>query len=185
MISMRLFVALKLPEETREWIYRKLVSKIPARVFKRVEEANLHITLSFIGEASKEYAAEAKEKLSRIKFAGFGAKLSDIGSFGSRVVWLGVKEGEREISGLAEKISEALGMRVERFHAHVTLARGKNADREETEKLLSELAKEKFGADLEVGGFALMESNLTPAGPAYGEVCWFSASTLRSRESGL
>lgn len=183
---MRLFVAVKLPEQEKERIAGELLEKIPRKHFKAVEKGNLHITLCFIGEAPEEHAQEIREALSKVQFTPFRAVLSGIGSFGSRVLWLGLSVGEKECEALAEKVHQALGIKSGmKFHAHVTLARGRDAGKGETEKTAEKLGKAGFeGVEFEVDGFALMQSKSGPAGPAYIVGSWFSASTFLSKESG-
>ncbi len=181
---MRLFVAITLPEETKKKIYGTLVKKIPAGGFKRVEERNLHITICFIGECDEKRFGEVKEKLSKIRFKGFGAELSGVGSFGGRVMWLGVKEGEKEIESLASQISGALGIEGGKFHAHVTLCRNRDAGKKAFEMAADAISKNRLSEKIWVGEFCLMESKLSPKGPAYSCASRFSASTLLSRPSG-
>lgn len=169
-MNRRVFIAINLPEEIKKEIYGKLSAKIPKEGCKAVARENLHITLQFIGYVSDGGIGEIKQKMAALKETQsrpFGVSLSGTGEFNGRVLWLGAREGDAEICRIAEALGEALGIKDERFHPHVTLARNKSLSSAEFGKIASALEKENYGARFEVKSVDLMESILKPQGPEY------------------
>lgn len=123
MPAVRMFVAVEIPEWIRDEIREKLLRHIPEGSFKVVPRPNLHFTLLFIGWADDTKASEIKDRFVDIKFRQFEAELSGVGEFGGRVVWLGVRDGWKELTELAEKVSRTLGIPMDRpFSPHLTYA---------------------------------------------------------------
>src|SRR3989338_4861215 len=97
---MRLFVAIELPEELRDY-YSKIQDKIGADLanINWVKKENIHITLKFLGEVREERIAKVKKILANIKFEPFSLATKEIGVFPSesyiRVVWIGFIEEEK------------------------------------------------------------------------------------------
>ncbi len=178
---MRLFAAVNLPEEVKEKISKELLCAIPENGFKAVEKQNLHITMHFIGECAKENAQKIYIGIRGIRFEEFEASAEGIGVFGGRVIWLGVGKGAEKISEIARQVFSAAGVKEERFHAHITLARNKKAERGEVLEVARKLEGKKFLANFKVGKVSLMESRLTSQGPVYSEV---SESTFSSSGPG-
>ncbi|HID42653.1 MAG TPA: RNA 2',3'-cyclic phosphodiesterase [Archaeoglobaceae archaeon] len=147
---------------------------------KIVEKENIHFTLKFLGEVEDSRVELIKDALGRIKAEAFRLHVRGIGYFppsGSiRVIWVGVKEGEDEMSKLAGKVEDAmkkLGFRKEKnFIAHATIARVKKLSSQERRKVLDEIepySDEDFGW-MDVKDFRLKKSTLTPKGPIYSDV---------------
>ena len=163
----RLFFAVNLSEETKKGI-AKLVEKIPKEKWRTVKPENLHITIRFLGHLQREDIAKIEEKACPLKEIDcFEATLNGIGHFKNRIVWLGVGKGTDELNHLSKKLCNALGVREDRFHAHVTLARNRGSAPEETDKLIEELRKQEFSKTVEVKSLDLMESILHKSGPEY------------------
>ncbi len=167
-MNKRVFLAVNLPRETRKRIASKLLALLPKKGVKPVSEENLHVTLSFLGylpeSAIKELVASL-EPLSEMPC--FGMRLSGIGHFKHRVLWLGLEKGREELLELNKKICDALGLKNEKFHPHVTLARNKFLGRKEFESLVSLLRGKEFSEEANALSLDVMESMLSPAGPAY------------------
>jgi len=154
---MRLFVAVDPTDEIRAQI-GKLVESIkkPGDGIKWVKENDLHLTLKFLGEVKDqdldkvirevEAAAEGRESF-KVTFKG-------LGKF-PHVIWIGLKEGEKELKEIAEKLG------TEEFSAHLTIGRVKKGGiriEEFKEIELGEMRAEKI---------KLIKSTLTPRGPIY------------------
>jgi len=126
--AMRLFVALDLPWEIKEELSDLSFNLIGARW---VPTDNFHLTLRFIGEASRLQAEEIDLALATLRGRSFAFSLSGMGWFekAGRVsaLWVGVERNE-QLSKLQSKVETALyrvglpGDR-RRFTPHVTLAR--------------------------------------------------------------
>ncbi|HZX34609.1 MAG TPA: RNA 2',3'-cyclic phosphodiesterase [archaeon] len=177
---MRLFAAVKIPEKIREGLWENFSSRIPAGAFKRVEKENLHITISFIGEADEAKALEIAAKMREINFAEFGVKISGAGSFGNRVLWLAISEGKKGLERLASEFAEKTGISGEKFHAHITIARNRGGGGEFS-AVAEKLGKVKREFEFTAKSVSLFSSTLTSKGPAYEEV---SERTFSSSDSG-
>lgn len=156
---MRLFVAVDPTEEIRARIGQLIEKlKMPGDGIKWVEEKNLHLTLKFLGEVKDqdldkvirevEAAAEGRESF-KVTFKG-------LGKF-PHVIWIGLKEGEKELKGIAEKLG------TEDFSAHLTIGRVK----EKKGALNLEEFKENELGEMRAEKIKLIKSTLTPQGPIY------------------
>jgi len=176
---MRTFIAVAISSEVREKI-----AKIQAE-FRRgdpdvkwVEPVNVHITLKFLGEVSKDKVLEIVER-TRPAVSGissFRVHLSGLGSFPNlkspRVVWVGVSEGKQELKNLSERIEENLsylGFAKEKreFSAHLTIGRVRSPrGKEGLVKKIEQLEKSDMG-EFSVDKVLVMESQLSSKGPTY------------------
>jgi len=91
----------------------------------------LHLTLAFIGLASRKVMRDIEDELAAVSFRPFALRLSGVGQFGKdggiRTLWAGVDDPE-PMAVLHEKIQHRLGglgliLDQRRFIPHVTLAR--------------------------------------------------------------
>lgn len=164
---MRLFAAIRLPEECRPAVMKAAQPLDGALGARMLEPENWHLTLRFIGEAGEADAKRIADALAGIRFAPFAVSLSGAGAFPSshvpRAIYVGGEsEGGRE---LAEKVGEALaflGGKPEKFSVHLTVARSKGvAD-------IGEFVQ-KTGAvcEFEAKSFCLMRSTLGAQGAIY------------------
>lgn len=176
---MRLFLAIKIPNELKEKIREKYLKRIPGEL-KTVEKENLHITMLFLGEKTEKEFEEIKKSLQKIEFTEFKASTSGIGYFSSKVLWAGIEKGSKELSGLSSVISN-IQKPDKKFHAHITIARNKRMDEKEFFKLAEKLGKEKLEENFNVNSIVLMKSTLTDEGVFYEEV---SERTFSKRASG-
>lgn len=176
---MRLFVAINIPHKIKEEIGKKLISKIPPDKFKPVPQKNLHLTLCFLGERDEKELGAIKEKINTINFHDFPITLEGTGHFWQRVVWVWIAEGAKELSELAARICEVLEIRSEKFSAHLTIARARE-NISGAERIAENLRNEKFRATFNAEKICLMQSRLSPAGPAYFELY---CKTFSKRES--
>ncbi|MFH1663357.1 MAG: RNA 2',3'-cyclic phosphodiesterase [archaeon] len=169
----KVFFAINLPEKTRKKIFETYCKKFPQGV-NAVKEQNIHITLLFLGYFPEEKINELKEKINEIKQEKFHAVISGINSFNSRVLFLEIKEGEKEISALHEKICTKLEITDNRFNSHITIARNKKMNSMQFRELAEKLKKIHFEEKIEAKEFDLMESVLLPEGPDYKKNFSFS-----------
>jgi 2'-5' RNA ligase len=125
---MRLFVALDLPWEIKEEL-ADMSANIPGA--RWVPTDNFHLTLRFIGEASRLQAEEIDLALATLRGRSFSFALSGLGWFekAGRVscLWAGVERNE-DLARLQSKVETALhriGLAPDRrrFTPHVALAR--------------------------------------------------------------
>jgi RNA 2',3'-cyclic 3'-phosphodiesterase len=168
--KMRLFLALNLPKKIRTSVYEKLSVRIPENRFSVVWKENLHITIKFFGNKNKKEAQAIKKRIEEVcKKNDFEVEVGDIGSFGSRVMWLGIKKGRKEIEKINQKFSRS-PCNEKSFHAHVTLARNKKANSKEFKKIIQELAEQNFSEKFTAKKICLMQSILTENKPKYTKI---------------
>lgn len=91
----------------------------------------LHLTLAFIGDASRKMTREIEDALAAIRFDPFELSLNGVGMFGKpklpKLLWAGVTD-KAPLQHLHDKIASALGridVEIDRrkYKPHVTLAR--------------------------------------------------------------
>lgn len=127
----RAFVALTIDDDTRRRIAVNLTDvAVPGR---RVAPGDWHLTLRFLGSIDSVRLDRIINALDETDLANsFDVRWGALGAFpGSRkatVVWLGLAEGEGEVSGLARVVDDAAvkaGAAPEDrpFRPHLTLAR--------------------------------------------------------------
>ena len=125
--AQRLFVALW-PDAGA----RAQLAKVAATVAvhgRAVNQANLHLTLVFLGQVEVERQASAARAMRAAAGTGFDLTLDRFGYFSaSRVLWLGSTRPPPELPALRARLAEGMGragFALERgdFKAHVTLMR--------------------------------------------------------------
>jgi 2'-5' RNA ligase len=164
----RLFVALELPPPTRERL-AELDSHV--RGVRWMTAAQMHVTMSFLGEVEGDAEARLRDALSRIRVGSFFLPLTGVGVFGGEhptVVWAGVGKGHPHLFVLHKRIQDevlraGLEPDLRPFHPHVTLGRARNVARHDVKAFLRKFEQTEFDL-VRVTGFALFSSVLTPAG---------------------
>ena len=177
--NIRLFVAIDLPKEIKEQI-KDLQKEIDMEGVKLVEEENLHLTLCFIGDTSKEDFETIKEKLKQLYFKSFTISVRGTGSFPNklypRVLFLYV-EPATKVRVLSEQIHSLLDVPVDKeIVPHITIARVKFfKDKGKIISFVNRWSNKQFGS-FKVERIKLYSSKLTSSGPEYkkeGEVLAF------------
>ncbi|MFC1517361.1 RNA 2',3'-cyclic phosphodiesterase [Candidatus Margulisiibacteriota bacterium] len=174
----RLFVAVELPPDIKEKIYKDvepLLSK--SDQVKWVEQENYHFTLKFLGAVAEEKIEKVVEKLKEVS-AKTGEFEMYLGNFDilpeqgpARVIYVEVGGGEEEMNTSAFEVEEAmagLGVTKEKrqFVAHLTVGRiKKDKGLEELKEGIKKL--QGICSSIKVREFVLFESKLTHAGPTY------------------
>ena len=173
---MRLFIAIEIPEEVKEYIQRiQGTINDTSNKIKFVKKNQIHLTLKFLGEVQPNISEEIKDTLRNIKFKPFSVHLDKIGVFPNesniRVVWVGLNP-EEPVLELQKSIDEDLKKLFKKekdFKAHITLARVKFINnKEEFNNKLKNINIENKKID--VNGFGLVKSTLTPEGPVYEDL---------------
>ncbi|MBU0894550.1 MAG: RNA 2',3'-cyclic phosphodiesterase [Nanoarchaeota archaeon] len=166
-MNIRCFISIDVPEKIQKEI-KKIQNSLPEFVGKTTELENLHLTLKFLGEISKEKVEGVKTRLSKIKFNNFEVELNNLGVFSEnfiRIVWLNLKGAEKfqkEIDFVLEGLFEF----EKRFMGHLTIARIKNI--KDKKQFLSDLKKIKIPRiKFSVNCFKLKSSMLRNKGPVY------------------
>lgn len=124
----RLFVALRPPPEVRETLLRATGGVDGARW---QDDAQLHVTLAFLGEVDPRKGDLLVEQLESVRSPSFAVSIRGVGHFERKGVpsalWAGVERSEA-LSALHRRVAAACrraGLASERraFRPHVTLAR--------------------------------------------------------------
>ncbi len=163
----RLFVAIDFPTKVRRRL-ADMAGGIPGA--RWTDEAQMHLTLRFIGEVEEPLLPDIAEALRLVRLPAFELGLEGIGSFGklrqARVLWAGVKPSDR-LAQLQGKIETVLHDLIEpesrKFHPHVTIARLKKPPPDRLGTFLA--AHDAFASEpFEVGEFHLYSSFLGQGG---------------------
>jgi 2'-5' RNA ligase len=171
---MRCFIGFFVPEHARSGVLalQKRLQRLPMDA-KFVEPENLHVSLSFIGEADDSAVAEIEAKLqdvaagcSRFRAVADTMKLIPNESR-VRVIALDVRDASGELGGLFEGIMHDIGGDAKPPHLTLCRVRGVSDARTVYEKTRCM----KFDAiEFDVGEVVLVKSELGRDGPAYSVV---------------
>ncbi|PWN07738.1 RNA 2',3'-cyclic phosphodiesterase [Rhodohalobacter mucosus] len=165
---MRLFVSIDPPSQIR----KQLAAWIPDNSgIKKTAPRNMHLTLLFLGEQSREKSHIICESLQKVRFRSFQMTVQEIGAFPDKrspaVVWAGA-EGTPELFNLQKKIENQLSLFTEPdlrpFRPHITLARVKNPARVTGEDIFS---ASPAPLSFNVSGFSLKNSVLESSGAVH------------------
>ncbi len=177
--SVRLFVAILLDPSLQDGL-TTLIQKLGALEVpvKWLETGNLHLTLCFLGDVPRARIPEVMDKLkhSRVGFKSFEIQLGGLGAFPNlkkpTVLFAPVTQGWESLRDLASAISKNLrgiGAKQEdrEFNAHVTLGRVKGFKGAKTIAPKLEGHIPELIGKMKMNSFALVQSELNPAGPVY------------------
>ena len=175
----RLFVAIRPPEVIRDQLVDAMDD---GPEFRWQDEAQLHLTLRFIGEVERPLAEDIATALARIDSERFELRLAGVGYFEQRnggALWAGL-DPKAAVTALAAKIERACqnaGIEPERrtFHPHITLARWRGRRTRE----IGDFVRRNTGQSsipFTVDQFILFESRLSRHGAHYEEVAGYALS---------
>ena len=164
----RLFVAVEPPPAIRDQLLATMGGVASARW---QADAQLHLTLRFIGEVDRHQAADIAAALGSVRVPRFDVRLGAPGVFERRgridSLWVGITPHDA-VAALAKRVDQALlrvGVPAEQraFLPHITVARfGRDAG-----PVAAYLATLPGGAGFTVDSFELYESTLGHAGSDY------------------
>ena len=171
-MSKRLFVAVDLPEPTRQ-LLAGLDPQI--RGVRWTHPDQMHLTLGFFGDVPEHIELKLREKLSAIEFGAFFLPVNGVGMFSSKgapkIIWVGVGKAHPHLFQIYKRVQEAVlaaGIEPELppWHPHITMARCRGVSAQALRKFLQSNAELDAGM-IRVDAFHLYSSNLTPAGPIH------------------
>ncbi len=186
MESVRSFIAVELPDDVRQEIYRQMeqLRALAGRLVKWTPAGNLHATMKFLGPVPLDKIDELHELLKGAVsgFYPFNLEAHGTGAFPGgkfpRVLWVGLKGPSYEtLSSLRDSIEDAcekagFERETSAFKAHITLGRVRPEGMKDRRALagltegLATLQAHSFGM-IEIGKITLMKSVLKPGGPEY------------------
>ena len=171
----RLFVAIDLPETTKDQVLTLRQDDLPPGRWARREA--LHLTLHFIGAVPEAVARAYDRALRRVEAPAFDLLIAGVGQFPTeqrpRVIWAGVQN-----SPPLRQLYEAVGVALEsegfirerrRFHPHITLMRFKKPLRRGLASRWLRAHLDFHTAPARIERFTLFESQLRPSGAVYSE----------------
>ena len=174
----RIFIALKVdPGGELLRMFSSLKAILGAENLKWVDPANIHLTLSFLGDTEEKRIVDLSRMLSGIctGFGEFDFNLTGTGVFKNfrdpRVLWVGIRSAEKLIH-LNKIIAEGLkldGFETEerQFKPHLTLGRVKSVTGTEKLKILLESYRDVQFQIVHANEVILFESILMQTGPIY------------------
>jgi 2'-5' RNA ligase len=171
-MSKRLFIAIDLPESTRQ-LLAALDPHIRGVRWTDLEQ--MHLTLGFFGDVPDEIHLALRQKLGAIEFGAFFLPIVGVGAFSAKgapkIIWIGVGKAHPHLFQIHKRVQEAalaVGLEPElrSWHPHITIARCRDVSAQSLRKFL------QANADLDAGmthveAFHLYSSKLTPAGPIH------------------
>jgi RNA 2',3'-cyclic 3'-phosphodiesterase len=181
-VSKRLFVAIDLPESTRQ-LLADLDPKI--RGVRWTEAGQMHLTLGFFGDVPEAIDLALREKLTRIEFGAFFLPITGVGAFPQKgppkIIWIGVGKAHPHLFQIYKRVQEAalaagLEPELRPWHPHITIARCRDVALQSIRKFLQANVDLDAGM-MRVDAFYLYASKLTPAGPIH-----IRELTVRCRE---
>jgi 2'-5' RNA ligase len=168
-MTKRLFVAIDLPEPTRQ-----LLAGIDPHIrgVRWVDPAQMHLTLSFFGDVPDDIDLALGKKLSAIEFGAFFLSIVGVGAFSAKgapkIIWIGVGKAHPHLFQIHKRVQEAalaagLEPELRPWHPHITIARCRDVSAQSLRKFL-QLNAEFDAGMIRVEDFHLYSSKLTPAG---------------------
>ncbi|MFW6283055.1 MAG: RNA 2',3'-cyclic phosphodiesterase [Minisyncoccales bacterium] len=100
--KIRCFISINIPEDIADKV-KDIQDKLPEFNGKKTEKGNLHLTLKFLGEISREEVDKIREILRSIEFSKFDLEADELGVFSPRfikIIWLhllGAEELQKKI----------------------------------------------------------------------------------------
>lgn len=107
-MSKRLFVAIDLPDSTRQ-----LLADLDPHIrgVRWTEPEQMHLTLGFFGDVPDNVELKLREKLSAIEFGAFFLNVNGIGAFSSKgapkIIWIGVGKAHPHLFQIHKRVQEA------------------------------------------------------------------------------
>ena len=171
-MAKRLFVAIDLPESTRQLLASL---DLHVRGARWTEPDQMHLTLGFFGDVPEDVELKLREKLSVIEFGAFFLPVSSVGTFCAKgtpkIIWIGVGKAHPHLFQIHKRVQEAalaagIEPELRPWHPHITLARCRDVSAQALRKFIQSNAEFDAGM-IRVDAFHLYSSRLTPAGPIH------------------
>ncbi len=184
-IFCRCFVAIEIPVHVQR-VFEKIQNELRTEIGKAswTRIGNFHLTLKFLGDIKKNSISDVCNAIDKvaIKQKPFSLEFGGIGTFPNlsrpRVLWLGLKQGERITTGLSRYINNALFQwdvkKDGRFHPHVTLARLRQSMNLKEYIDLFDAYQTIQNTSMTVDEITLIKSDLHPNGAIYTPIRRFN-----------
>ena len=174
----RLFVALKIPENIKEQLLNICNGLVPdASLYSWVTADKIHLTLKFIGEVEENLVPPISTELDFVKnYRSFNFQISRFGFFfrenRPKILWAGMQTDE-SIFKLVEELNKRMEIfNIEpegrKFKSHLTLLRIKS---KLDENFINNFNNYKFDElNFNANKIALVKSELSRTGAQYTEI---------------
>jgi 2'-5' RNA ligase len=140
--SWRVFCAIELPQTARRLVLAhiaRLKEKVPHAKASWARDANLHLTLKFLGEIPTTSVTDFSTAMSLAvtEVQPFSIRFEQTGIFPThgqpRVLWIGINDQSSKLAELHARIEEesaraGFAKETRPFHPHLTIARLRHAD---------------------------------------------------------
>ena len=175
-----MFCAVEIPASSRQRVLRHIVrlkETVPDVKASWSRDANLHLTLKFLGEIAQSSVSDISTAASRavVGLLPFSIRLEQTGAFPKqgkpRVLWLGINDSSGKLAALQAHLEEECaksGFDKEQrpFHPHLTLARLRHPLHART--LAAAHHQSGFEpVDIEVNELLVIRSELSSEGSKY------------------
>jgi len=182
-MSLRLFAALPIPEETADRL-ASLEYEVPGAYWRTPEQ--YHLTLRFFGEIDEALARDLDAELGLIIQAPFEMRLAGVGSFGGReptALWAGV-EAPPDLARLAAQCEKAarrtcLPPETRKYRPHVTLAYCRGTSDHDAARFQQDAGDFRTNS-FWVDHFVMYSSWSTKAGSSYREEAVYPLAGITS-----
>lgn len=183
---MRLFTALDLPREIKDYLHSIQQDLHSIGNFSFVQPHNMHITLRFLGDMSDGQYEKVDRALDRVGMEPFTLALSHTGYFHKnqipKVFWAGF-EDDKPVRDLQQRIEGAIhdsGLHPKdmrgKLGAHITLCRFRDSSRSLREELDAFNKEHPLpNIPLSFSSFSLYKSDLSKGMPIYTRLCQYPA----------
>ena len=171
----RLFVALKIPDNVKDQIYEncdKVIGKLSDNKWEPKDK--IHLTLKFIGDVEDYLVPQITDEISFVTdYSSFNCTISKFGFFfrgnEAKILWCNLETDER-INNLVNQLNDRLSkfnieLEKRKFKGHLTLLRIKNRVNEGFIKKFREY--EFSPINFTANQIALIQSLLKPHGSEY------------------
>jgi 2'-5' RNA ligase len=178
--SWRIFCAVKLPQTARDLVLRhieRLKEKVPHAKASWARDANLHLTLKFLGEIPAASVADFSKAVSLAvsRVQPFPISIEQTGAFPThgqpRVLWVGINDPSTKLAELHSRLEEESALvgfakETRAFHPHLTIARLRQVD---NARALATAHKhmEFDTVEIAVAELLVIRSELSSAGSKY------------------
>jgi RNA 2',3'-cyclic 3'-phosphodiesterase len=170
----RLFVALKIPNEVKDKIFSHLENVVNLADFQWEPKEKIHLTLKFIGNVREELLPKIIQEIEFVKeYSSFDCEVSNLGFFfrynEAKILWCNLFT-DKTILSLVDELNERLekfdiAIEKRKFKGHLTLLRIKKRVDQDFIKKFEEFKLDpiKFNGNQVV----LIQSFLKPGGSEY------------------
>ena len=178
--SWRIFCAVELPPTARRLVLAhiaRLKERVPRAKASWARDANLHLTLKFLGQTPPAQVADFSKAVSSAVSGvqPFAISLEQTGAFPPhgqpRVLWIGVNDSSTRLAELHARLEEESAeagfvKETRAFHPHLTVARLRQGDN--ARALATAHKQMEFDpVEIAVAEFLVIRSELSSAGSTY------------------